>query len=170
MKRKIVMVGMAIAIMLVLCAMPLACTGIGNKVAVISLSGPIQSGSAGLLFGGSTISPKLVRGQLERAKKDIEVKAVVIQVNSPGGNVAACQEILNELEKLEKPIVVSFGDMAASGGYFISAKADKIVALAASPEQRARLGAGAAELSKRFRWDSIARKTLEVYRESGANG
>ncbi|MFC2051043.1 signal peptide peptidase SppA [Chloroflexota bacterium] len=129
MKRKIVMVGMAIAIMLVLCTMPLACTGVGNKVAVISLSGPIQSGSAGLLFGGSVISPKLVRGQLERAKKDITVKAVVIQVNSPGGNVAACQEILNELEKVEKPIVVSFGDMAASGGYFISAKADKIVAL-----------------------------------------
>jgi glycosyltransferase involved in cell wall biosynthesis len=50
------------------------------------------------------------------------------------------------------------------------ALADKIVALAASPEQRARLGAGAAELSKLFRWDSIARKTLEVYRESGADG
>ena len=129
MKRKIVMVGMAIAIMLVFCAMPLACTGVGNKVAIISLSGPIQSGSAGLLFGGSTITPKLVRSQLERAKKDIAVKAVVIQVESPGGSVAACQEILNEIEKLEKPVVVSFGDTAASGGYFISAKADKIVAL-----------------------------------------
>jgi len=129
MKRKVVLVGMAIAIMLVLCTMPLACTGVGNKVAVISLSGPIQYGSSGLLFGGSVISPKLVRSQLERAKKDISVKAVVIQVESPGGNVAACQEILNELEQVEKPIVVSFGDTAASGGYFISAKADKIVAL-----------------------------------------
>jgi len=43
--------------------------------------------------------------------------------------VAACQEILNEIEQLEKPIVVSLGTLAASGGYFISAKADKIVAL-----------------------------------------
>jgi len=129
MKRKIVMAGMAIAIMLVLCTMPLACTGGGNKVAVISLSGAIQSESSGLLFGGSVISPKLVRSQLERAKNDISVKAVVLQVESPGGSVAACQEILNELEQVEKPIVVSFGDIAASGGYYISAKADKIVAL-----------------------------------------
>jgi protease-4 len=129
MKRKVVMAGMAIAIMLVLCTMPLACTGVGNKVAVISLSGPIQSSSSGFLFGGSIISPKLVRSQLELAKNDISVKAVVLQVESPGGSVAACQEILNELEQLEKPIVVSFGDMAASGGYYISAKADKIVAL-----------------------------------------
>jgi len=129
MKKKVVMLSVVMAIMLVLCTMPLACTGVGNKVAVISLSGPIQYGSSGLLFGGIVISPKLVRSQLERAKKDISVKAVVIQVESPGGNVAACQEILNELEQVEKPIVVSFGDMAASGGYFISAKADKIVAL-----------------------------------------
>src|SRR4030043_1065621 len=100
-----------------------------NKVAVISLSGPVQSGSSGLFFGGSVISPKLVRSQLERAKKDIAVKAIVLQVESPGGSVAACQEILNEIETVEKPIVVSFGDIAASGGYYISAKADKIVAL-----------------------------------------
>ncbi len=52
----------------------------------------------------------------------------------------------------------------------VEALAAKIVALAASPQQRARLGAGAAELSQLFRWDSIARKTLEVYRELGADG
>ena len=132
MKKKFVMAVMAIVVMLVLCTMPLACTGGGNKVAVISLSGPIQSESSGLLFGGSVISPKLVRSQLERAKNDVSVKAVVLQVESPGGSVAACQEILNELEQVEKPIVVSFGDMAASGGYYISAKADKIVALPGS--------------------------------------
>jgi len=123
---------LSIAIILVLCIMLPACTMGGNKVAVISLSGPIQSESSGFLFGGNVISPQLVRSQLERAKNDIGVKAVVLQVESPGGSAAASQEILNELGRLEKPIVVSMGDVVASGGYYISAKADKIVALPAT--------------------------------------
>jgi protease-4 len=127
MKKKGVMLG--IAIILVLCTMSLACTMGGNKVAVISLTGPIQSGSSGFLFGGSVITPESVRSQLERAKNDIGVKAIVLQVESPGGSAAASQEILNELELVKKPIVVSMGDVVASGGYYISAKADKIVAL-----------------------------------------
>jgi len=130
MKKKLVMLG--IAIILVLCIMLPACTMGGNKVAVISLSGPIQSESSGFLFGGNVISPQLVRSQLERAKNDIGVKAIVLHVESPGGSAAASQEILNELERLEKPIVVSMGDVVASGGYYISAKADKIVALPAT--------------------------------------
>jgi len=118
------------ATLLVFCVISTSCSIAENKVAVISLSGPVQSEeSSGLFFGGSVISPKLVRNQLERAKKDVAVKAIVIQVESPGGSAAASQEILNELEQLEKPIVVSFGDLAASGGYYISSKADKIVAL-----------------------------------------
>jgi protease-4 len=127
MNKKLVMLG--IAVILVLCTMSPACTMGGNRVAVISLNGPIQSESSGFLFGGSVISPQLVRSQLERAKNDAAVKAIVLQVESPGGSVAACQEILNEIERVEKPIVVSFGTVAASGGYYISTKADKIVAL-----------------------------------------
>ena len=130
MKKKIVMLGTAI--ILALCITLPACTMGGNKVAVISLSGPIQSESSGFLFGGSVISPQLVRSQLERAKNDIAVKAVVLKIESPGGSAAASQEILNELELVKKPIVVSMGDVVASGGYYISAKADKIVALPAT--------------------------------------
>lgn len=99
------------------------------KVAVISLVGPIQTTEIGGFFGGSTITPEKVRKQLERAVKDKEVKAIVLRVESPGGMVGACQEIVAEIERVEKPIVVSMGDIAISGGYFISAKADKIVAL-----------------------------------------
>jgi len=130
MKKKIVMLG--IAIILALCITLPACTMGGNKVAVISLSGPIQSESSGFLFGGNVISPQLVRSQLERAKNDIGVKAIVLKIESPGGSAAASQEILNELELVKKPIVVSMGDVVASGGYYISAKADKIVALPAT--------------------------------------
>lgn len=130
MKKKGVMLG--IAIILALCITLPACTMGGNKVAVISLSGPIQPESSGFLFGGNVISPQQVRSQVERAKNDIGVKAVVLQVESPGGSAAASQEILNELGRLKKPIVVSMGDVVASGGYYISAKADKIVALPAT--------------------------------------
>lgn len=130
MKRKKTII-ISIAILLVLSAMSLACSAIveENKVAVISLNGPIQAEGTSLFFLGSAITPQLVRSQLERAKEDDAVKAVVLQIESPGGNVAACQEIVNEIEQVEKPIVVSLGTVAASGGYFISAKADKIVAL-----------------------------------------
>jgi len=57
------------------------------------------------------------------------VKAIVIQINSPGGSVAASQEIVNLLEQVKVPVVISMSDLAASGGYYISAGADKIVAL-----------------------------------------
>lgn len=105
------------------------CTAADGKVAVISLSGPIQHEPSGLLFGGAVITPALVREQLERAQNDPGVGAVVLQIESPGGSVAACQEILEILKSLKKPIVVSMGDLVASGGYYISAKADRIVAL-----------------------------------------
>jgi len=129
-KRKIIIIG--VAILMVLCMMSSGCTSGGNKIAVIPLNGPIQSGEASLFFGGSVITPQLVRNQLERARQDDAVKAVVLQIESPGGVVAACQEIVNEIERMEKPIVVSMGTLAASGGYFISAKADRIVALPAT--------------------------------------
>ncbi len=120
---------LVIAILLISWIMQLSCNFGGNKVAVISLNGPIQSERGGLLFSGSVISPQLVRNELSRAKSDPAVKAIVLRIESPGGSVAACQEILSEIEQVKKPIVVSMGTVVASGGYYISAKADKIVAL-----------------------------------------
>ncbi|MCJ7516250.1 MAG: signal peptide peptidase SppA [Dehalococcoidia bacterium] len=115
--------------LLVLFALSASCTLAQNKVAVISLSGPIESESSSFFFGGSAITPDSVRTELERAKNDDSVKAIVLQINSPGGSVAASQEIVNLLEQVEKPIVVSMSDLAASGGYYISAGTDKIIAL-----------------------------------------
>ena len=128
-KNAVVIIGMAVLLVLPVMSITCGVTVDENKVAVIPLSGPVQAERTALFFGGSVISPQLVRNQLERAREDYAVKAVVLQIESPGGSVAACQEILNEIERLEKPIVVSLGTLAASGGYFISAKADKIVAL-----------------------------------------
>ncbi len=130
MKKQAVLIPI-MAILVIVPATSLACAigGEQDKVAVITLSGPVQAAPTGLFFPGSAITPQLVRSQLERAREDGAVKAVVLQVESPGGSVAACQEILLEMEQLEKPVVVSFGTVAASGGYFISATADRIVAL-----------------------------------------
>lgn len=100
----------------------------GDKVAVISLSGPIADGEGGGLMASGGITPKFVRTQLDRARSDFSVKAIVLKVDSPGGSVGASQEIAQEIRETEKPVVVFMGDMAASGGYYISAPADKIVA------------------------------------------
>lgn len=97
-----------------------------HRVAVIPLTGTIQE--SGSLLAPASITPEQVRGLLERAEKDGSIKAVVLRINSPGGTVAASQEIANMIKEFEKPIVVSMGDMAASGGYYISANADMIIA------------------------------------------
>jgi len=101
----------------------------GDTVAVISLNGPISdSGEENLLMGAMGITPDFVRRQLDRARDDFAVKAIVIKIDSPGGAVGASQEIADEIRRTEKPIVIFMGDMVASGGYYISAPADKIVA------------------------------------------
>jgi len=101
-----------------------------DKVVVIPLSGSITTGESSL-SSGSSISPGLVRDYLAKAERDTEVKAIVLRVESPGGEIAPCQEILLEIERAKetKKIVVSMGGMAASGGYYISTPADRIVAL-----------------------------------------
>lgn len=118
--------------MLLLLAMliPIGCMPIGDKIAVIPLTGTISS-QQGSFFFGPTITPALVREQLGRAERDMSVKAIVLRIESPGGAVAPCQQILEEIERVKekKTIVVSMENMAASGGYYISTKADKIVAL-----------------------------------------
>ena len=108
------------------------CTVGKGKVAVIRLSGIIaDSSQQGLLITGG-ISPKQVREYLGKAESDGGIKAVVLRIDSPGGTAAASQEIASEVRHFKevtgKPVVISMGDVAASGGYYISAYADKIVA------------------------------------------
>lgn len=97
-----------------------------GRVAQIRLNGPIQT--AGSPFSDMMISPARVRDKLERAEEARGVEAVVISVESPGGAVAASQEINDMIADFELPVVIAMGDMAASGGYYISASADAIVA------------------------------------------
>ena len=101
----------------------------GEKITVIKLDGIISDSSGGSLIKDIT-SSTYVLDLINKAAKDPEVKAIVIRVNSPGGTVAASQEIYRAIirARKEKPIVITMGDVAASGGYYISAAADSIFA------------------------------------------
>jgi protease-4 len=100
--------------------------GLGkDKIGVIVASGEILDGSQppGAVGGESTAM--LIRG----ARNDDDVKAIVIRVDSPGGSVLASEQIYREVRAAQaagKPVVVSMGDLAASGGYYIAASADEI--------------------------------------------
>ena len=88
---------------------------IGNKVAVIDITGAISR-------------TQTIIDQIHQYRDDETIKAIVLRINSPGGSVAPVQEVHSELTKLEKPIVASMGSTAASGGYYIAAMADEILA------------------------------------------
>lgn len=98
-----------------------------SKVAVIYASGEIQSGGGKDDVIGSETIAKAIR----QARRDSSIKAIVLRVNSPGGSALASDVIWREttLARETKPFIVSMGDVAASGGYYISAAADKIYAM-----------------------------------------
>ena len=104
----------------------------GRKLAVVFAEGTVVRGKGGVqpwtdeAFLGAADLGELLR----KLAEDDGIAAVVLRVNSPGGSALASDLILREVEKLEekKPVVVSMSDLAASGGYYIAAKATKIVA------------------------------------------
>lgn len=97
-----------------------------DKIAIIYAEGDIVGGKGDEDQIGSETFVKLLR----EARLDDDVKAIVFRVNSPGGSALASEEIWREvaLAKKEKPVVLSMGDYAASGGYYISCNADSIFA------------------------------------------
>lgn len=106
-------------------------TGVAQgNIGVIRLEGVIGGSDSGLLAGRGVSAEELM-DQIRRALEDDSIRAVVLRINSPGGSAPAAQEIAEELDKLRragKKVVVSMGDVAASGGYWIAARADRIVA------------------------------------------
>lgn len=102
--------------------------GIGEAVAIVPVEGAIVSGEPVSPFADNMAYSGQINNYLRQAQDNTSVKAIVLRINSPGGSVVASDEIYNELLKVEKPIVVSMGEMAASGGYYISCAADKILA------------------------------------------
>ena len=104
----------------------------GNKVAVIYALGAIVSGKSAVSpFGGSaTMGDETMVKAIDQAREDESVKAVVLRVDSPGGSALASDLMWRALVRLkkEKPLIVSMGEVAGSGGYYIAMPADTIVA------------------------------------------
>lgn len=96
-----------------------------QKIAVIYADGEIVDGT-----GRDQVAGTYFASQIEKVRSDSTIKAVVFRVNSPGGSVVASERIKEQIEllKKEKPVVASYGDYAASGGYWISNSCDKIFA------------------------------------------
>jgi len=132
--------GVVVAIVLVVAASVVAAgyvpqsgglRGAAAKIGVIRIEGPIEGGSGAVGLTGSTVGADEVLAYLHRAQQDPAIRAVVIRMNSPGGSAAASQEIgaeIQRLSRLGKPVVTSISDVGASGGYWIAATTDRIIA------------------------------------------
>lgn len=106
--------------------------GKGGKIAIIYASGPIVSGKSNSSpFSDETIGSDTIAAAIKAAREDISIKAIILRVNSPGGSPLASDIIWREImlaKKVKKPVIACMSDVAASGGYYISMGADKIVA------------------------------------------
>ncbi len=97
------------------------------KIAVIYAEGTINYFEENKELS-ETITPERIQKELAIAEKDEDIKGIVIRVNSPGGSALASDIIYNSIKKISKPVYISMGGVAASGGYYISAAGDKIYA------------------------------------------
>ncbi|MGC8874258.1 MAG: signal peptide peptidase SppA [Chloroflexia bacterium] len=106
--------------------------GARQKIALVRVEGVIVSGRYSLNAIYSSVAPaQTIAEQLDAAARDPSVVAVILRINSPGGGVVPSDEIYRAVKRVRaagKPVVASMGDMAASGGYYIAAGADYIVA------------------------------------------
>ncbi|MGL5000786.1 MAG: signal peptide peptidase SppA [Cetobacterium sp.] len=98
-----------------------------NKIAIVYADGEINYNTS-RNPSSNNISPDIFIDTLEKASKDDNVKGIVIRVNSPGGSALASDIIYDSIKNIEKPVYVSIGNVAASGGYYISTAAKKIFA------------------------------------------
>ncbi len=97
-----------------------------NKIALIFAEGEMSSGEG----GRDSIGSETLVADLQEAQSDKDVKAIVLRINSPGGDALAADVIWREIQKIDKkiPVVVSMGDVAASGGYYLAAASRYIFA------------------------------------------
>lgn len=106
--------------------------GSSNKVVILTIDGTITSGDGNGLFSNTSYNHEFFMAQLDAVYNDPDVQAVLLVVNSPGGGVYESAEIKSSLDSIQQekgiPVYVSMQNMAASGGYYVSAGADKIFA------------------------------------------
>ncbi|MEQ8770599.1 MAG: signal peptide peptidase SppA [Phycisphaerales bacterium] len=103
----------------------------GPSIAVLHISGTIidgDSSSGGLLGGGNSVGSRTIRNTIEEILREDDIKGVIVRVDSPGGSAIASEVMWQGIQRLkeEKPVWVSVGSMAASGGYYVLSAGDKV--------------------------------------------
>jgi protease-4 len=137
-------------------------SGKGKKIAVVYAVGVIMPGeSMSGLFASALGGDTLVKA-LREAEEDAKVAAIVLRVDSPGGSALASDLVWREIVRIKKPIVASMGDTAASGGYYISMGADKIVAEPAT--LTGSIGVVGGKMALRGLFDKVGIKTEVISR------
>lgn len=100
-----------------------------STIAIVDVRGEIHTGpSEGSLFSAGGAGSEDIVSQLEQAARDDSVAGVILRVDSPGGSVVASDAIAKAVDRLDKPVVSLMEDVAASGGYYVSAPTDRIIA------------------------------------------
>ena len=101
-------------------------------IGILVISGAIVSGSSGAspLGSGALAGSDTIIGSIQRMRRNRNIKAVVVRIDSPGGSALASEQMYRELRRLaqEKPVIASMGNIAASGGYYVAAGTDEIFA------------------------------------------
>ena len=100
----------------------------GDKVALINIHGTISMSSDSSIFGEVRATPENFKTALKQAERDSSVKAILLDINCPGGSVVASGEIADAIKNCKKPTIAWLGEIAASGGYYVASAADYIVA------------------------------------------
>ncbi len=99
-----------------------------DEILIIPIQGVISNGNANLLFESDEVTSDKIISSIKKAEDNEKVKAVIFEINSPGGTVLASKEIADAVKKFDKPSVAWIRDVGASGAYWIASSADKIVA------------------------------------------
>ncbi len=140
----------------------------GKKIAVVYAVGPITTGKSKSDFmGGDSMGSTTIIDALRKANKDKQVAAIVLRVDSPGGSALASDLIWHETQVLQKPMVASMGDVAASGGYYISMGAKKIFATPSTITGSIGVVGGKVAIKGLFDKIGITTETIERGKNSG---
>ncbi|MEZ0369498.1 MAG: signal peptide peptidase SppA [Candidatus Sericytochromatia bacterium] len=147
-----------------------------DKIAVVYVSGAITESASGrdFLFGEQSSGSRTIVEQIYRAKQDAQIKAIVLRVNSPGGSALGSDEIYRALmrykETTGKPVIVSMGDMAASGGYWIALAGDMILANPSTVTGSIGIFAGKVEFSRLYDKLGINNVVIKTNEKADQNG
>lgn len=102
--------------------------GFGDKVAIVEIHGTISASQTSGAFEVEKATPQTFKKLLKKAEKDSSVKAIVIDINSPGGSVVASEEMAEAIKACEKPTIAWLNEIATSGAYYVASACDYIIA------------------------------------------